>query len=69
MKSYNLGVRDGSKFLDMNTIPTVPIYLYEDFDKKLILTEELRKSPLVWIKYQSRSDSSGNQSEPVYVNQ
>ena len=67
MKSYNLGVRDGSKFLDMNTIPTVPIYLYEDFDKKLILTEELRKSPLVWIKYQSRSDSSGNQSESLYM--
>ena len=67
MKNYNLGVRDGTKFLDMNTIPTVPIYLYEDFDKKLILAEELKKSPLVWIKYQSRPDSSGKQSESLYM--
>mgnify|MGYP000980420925 CR=1 FL=1 len=67
MKNYNLGVRDGTKFFDMNTIPTVPVYLYEDYDKKHILAEELRKSPLVWVKYQSKGDISGNQSESLYM--
>ncbi|NLX65154.1 MAG: AAA family ATPase [Clostridiaceae bacterium] len=67
MKNYNLGVRDGTKFFDMNTIPTVPVYLYEDYDKKFILAEELRKSPLVWVKYQNRGDISGNLSESLYM--
>jgi len=66
MKKYNLGVKDNLKFLDMNTMTAVPIYLYEDLDKKYILDEELKKSPLVWVKYQNRADG-GNQSESLYM--
>lgn len=59
-KNYHLGVKDNLRYFDMNTIQSVPIFLSNKYSLKSIITNELRKSSLVWIKYQSSTSKIDN---------